>query len=454
VSVQRRTILKMVVATTLVGGAPFYALGQSKSPDKTDYDVIVIGAGIAGLAAARELSDLGYDVLVLEARDRIGGRLYTDWSLGAPFEWGAGWIHGPEGNPISDLARSVDGQTFATDDEKLAVFTAKGTEIPTADLVALDKVLGKAGATIEDNIEKDMSLLKALNLYDQTLLKDPLFRWAISAFTEFDTGGAIEKLSAKYYIQDSAFDGEDVILTSGYDKILEPLQGGFDLALNAPVSAIEYEADTGALVRVGDIDYECDFVICTVPLGVLKQQAIEFIPPLPKKMQQNIDRMGMGTVTKLALKFEHAFWDINTQYIGVMTKEKGRWPYFLNYRTFSDQNILLGLSFGDYAFEADAMSDTAMIADAMSVLRGVYGEDIGNPTAHLATHWAQDPYSYGAYSFSSVGSTPKDFEALTTPVQDVLVFAGEHTNFAFHATTHGAYMSGLRAAKTVDGLSD
>ena len=116
----RRGFLRLTAASALAQGLA----GPARAVD-ADVDVIVIGAGMAGLTAARRLSDLGYEVLVLEAAERIGGRLATDHSLGAPFELGAGWIHGPRGNPVSALVSAAGGETFVTDDESLMVISSR-----------------------------------------------------------------------------------------------------------------------------------------------------------------------------------------------------------------------------------------------------------------------------------------------------------------------------------------
>ena len=117
----------------------------------------------------------------------------------------------------------------------------------------------------------------------------------------------------------------------------------------------------------------------------MKAKNIKFKPSLPKKYIKIIDKLGFGSVTKIAMKFNDVFWDKETQYFGVNTAIKGRWNYWLNYRTFSRENILLGLSVGDYALIADQMNEKEMKNDAMIFLRDVWGENIPDPTDILTT---------------------------------------------------------------------
>lgn len=445
---KRRRLLKIGLGAAGVSALPlsFEALAQT---GQTNFDVIVIGAGFAGLSTAHDLTNQGYDVLVLEARDRIGGRVQTDWSLGAPFEYGAGWIHGPKGNPLSALARQAGIKTYITDDDSIEVYDAEGDAVSGA---ALDAMYGRykaAAKRIDAELDSDMSLAKAMDLANPKLLKDPLARWYATSAIEFDTGGPLENLSAFYFDADSAFDGTDVIPLDGYDKLLGPLSGDYTIMLNAIADRVEYENGDGASVYVGDTEYESDFVVCTVPLGVLQSGAVAFNPALPKPIRTAISKIPMGSVTKLALKFDTAFWPVDVQYFGALTDEKGRWPYIFNYRTFSNANILMPLSFGAYAFAADAMNDADIVADAMDVLRGIFGTNIPDPSAMLATRWSQDQFTRGAYSYAGLGSTPQHFDAFAKPVEGTLFFAGEHTDFAYHGTVHGALLSGRRAAAQV-----
>ena len=158
-----------------------------------------------------------------------------------------------------------------------------------------------------------------------------------------------------------------------------------------------------------------------MPLGVLKAGDIEFDPPLPRSHRRGIGAIGMGNVTKLAIKFDQAFWPEQIQYFGLMGETRGRWNYFLNYRTFSEENILLGLCVGDYASKAEAMSDPDMVADCMDAVRTMFGPDTPEPSGFLATRWSNNPNSRGAYSYSAVGSRPEHFDTLAKPIAETLL---------------------------------
>ncbi len=440
-NLNRRDALKLGIATYLTTFA-----SSAKSRPLTDTRVIVVGAGLSGLAAAHELQAQGAEVTVLEAGNYVGGRVRTDMSMGAPFEFGAGWIHGPSSrNPIQQLAKQVGARTVVTDDESLEVYTTNGNTLSDFEYQRLERLYSE----LEDKLyypdaPGHASVEQMFAHRDPKLLSDPLVRWMLSAFFEFDIGAGIEDISAANGFEAETFGGEDVIFTEGYDAILKPLAEGLDIRLNAPVSEIWYD-DMGVSVDGTSADY----VICTVPLGVLKSGAIEFDPQLSKPLRDAIEQVGFGSVAKIALKFDKPFWDVETQYFGVMTEQKGRWNYWLNYRTFSEENILLGLSVGQSALVADKMNEADMTIDALEVLRSVWGSDVSVPEQILSTRWSQHPLFYGAYSYAQAGGSLSQFDAFKAPVKDRLFFAGEHTNREYHGTTHGALLSGRRAAQSV-----
>jgi monoamine oxidase len=442
--ITRRTALKLSVTAFLASLST-----QSRAQEMAVTKVIVIGAGLAGLAAAKQLQEQGAEVMVLDAGSYVGGRVRTDMSLGAPFEFGAGWIHGPSRlNPTKHLANQVNARTFVTNDDSFEVFDPQGNALSDAQYERLDELYEYLEEILyyPENPER-RSVEEALARIEPDILNSPLGRWMLSAYFEFSIGAGIGDISAANGFESSKFDGADVIFTEGYDSIIAPLAAGLDIRLNTSVSKIWYD-DEGV-----EVDGEwADFAVCTVPLGVLKSREITFDPPLPQELRDSIDQIGFGSVTKIALKFSEPFWDIGTQYFGMMTDPKGRWNYWLNYRTFSDENILLGISVGEYAPVADRMSKAEMTEDALAVLHSVWGDKVGSPQAVLTTHWSQDPHFLGAYSYPQAGGSIAQFRVFERPVSNRLFFAGEHTEFDHLGTTHGALMSGSRAAAAILNL--
>ncbi|MBE9115014.1 FAD-dependent oxidoreductase [Lusitaniella coriacea LEGE 07157] len=426
---------------------------QKQEQSELNIRTIIVGAGISGLAAARSLNSAGADVIVLEAKSYVGGRIQTNRTLGDAFEIGAGWIHGPQGNPISTLAKQIDAETFVTDDDSLRVYGKNGKLISEDVLEELGNRFEALLEQVDDEVDEEdlISLREALSNIDPTSLEDPLIYWALTAFTEFDTGGSIEELSAAYFDEDDAFEGDDVILINGYDRVLETLAEGLDIRLNTIVTAIKYGSE-GVTITTNTGEVAGDYVICTVSLGVLKSNKIAFEPALPKSYQQSIENIPMGNVTKVALQFPKAFWSLDTQYFGFQSEEKGKWSYFMNYRTFRDRAILVAFSFGAYASKIELQSDEAIQAEVMDILKVMFGDNIPQPEQIIITRWSQDPYTLGAYSFTGTHTHPKDFERLAQPVEDRLFFAGEHTIFKYHGTTHGAYLSGIAAADEIIAL--
>lgn len=446
----RRAVLKMLLASS--GALAATPVGRARAAALDGVQVAVIGAGCAGLGAARSLRKQGAQVVVLEAKPHIGGRLRTDWSLGAAFETGAAWIHGPaRANPTRQLCDAVGAKYHRSDDESAAFFTADGREFSDD----LYKKVADSWRDVFTHIDETFALddprtlFEAIRAHDASLLDDPAVIWAFSAWTEFNSGGSLEDVSAALFNASESFEAPDVIVTSGYDEMLRPIAAGLNIVLERSVSSIAYDADGGVRIVTNNGIVEADYCVCTVPLGVLKAGAITFDPPLPNSHRGRIERLGFGSVTKLALAFEEPFWDIDTQFFGMVTQPRGRWNYWLNYRTFSPANILVGFCVGDYAPIADRMSREEMIGDALPVLRSVWGERVGTPTGALSTHWGTDPCTLGAYAYPRPGNMKRDFDGLADGIQGRLFLAGEHTIFDHVGTTHGAYMSGLRAAEAI-----
>ena len=367
----KRTILRFAfgVISGLVSGNAF----ASKRENLQGKNIIVIGAGISGLVAANMLQNRGAEVLVLEARSQPGGRTRTSMHLGAPFEIGAGWIHGPSpDNPIRQLADNADSSFFITNDDSIALYTTDGSEIEEDDWDEIEEIWEEIIYDKIDNNSKG-SILDVINEYDSNIWSDPNIRWVFSAYEEFNYGGPVQEISAGLINKMSSFPTADVIFKDGYDKIINLLAKNLQIETNSIVKSVNYSSTNKITVSTTSKNYECDYVICSVPLGVLKSNSIEFNPELPKYLQDSIENVGFGTVTKLALKFKDQFWDSDVQYYYTVAKETGRWPVWMNYRTFSKEKILMGLCMGNYAKKADFMSNEELIEET-----GTYVNKIKN----------------------------------------------------------------------------
>jgi monoamine oxidase len=403
--------------------------------------VVVIGAGFAGLAAARRLSDAGVRVTVLEARDRVGGRTRTDTSLGVPIDLGASWIHGTEGNPLVGLADEVGARTVETDFDDFVLLGAQGVVDPGAAGAASadwDRIAGHLDSLSKDAGE-DESL--ADGLQGITDPADPLAAWIVTSQTAGEYAADPDELSLRWFGSESQFDGPDVILPGGYMQLSERLAQGLTIQQGTEVKRISHG---GAQVRIETSQgtVTADRVLVTVPLGVLKAAAITFDPPLPATKRNAIARLGFGLLNKVVVAFDEPFWPESVPMIGLVGVQQPVTD-LVNGLIFAGEPLLVGLRGGAAAWSRERLSDEETVAELIAAL------DAPKPTGALVTRWAADPYARGSYSFIAAGSSPDDMTALGEPVGERLFFAGEATNPEFFGTVHGAYLSGVREADRI-----
>ena len=452
---RRKFVLDTLKTIPLVLLAPNLLAYCVKKEDITNPNgktVLIIGAGISGLAAAKKLKDKGFTVIVLEAQEKIGGRLRTDRSLGIAFDEGASWIHGPNGNPITNLASQAGANTYLTDDDNLAVFDNNGTAYSDTFLNSQYTQFENALNAVRRAGTQTDSFQTIFNSLYPTQVNNRLWKYMLSAYLEFDTGGDISKLSSKYFFDDEAFSGKDVIVTNGYDKVANLLGQGLDIRLNSRVTEINYNA-TKSLVKVNENSIEADYVIVSVPLGVLKNTSISFQPSLPASKLSAIQNIQMGNVNKFLFIWNTPFWDTNIQYIGYTPETKGKFNYFMNMLKFlPTTNGLMTFAFGDYATVTETMTDAQINSEVMAQLKSIYGNNIPNPTNMLRTKWGKNINTFGAYSFATNGTTSDDFDTMATEINNKLFFAGEHTERNYRGTVHGAYLSGIREADKIIAL--
>ncbi|MGJ8528369.1 FAD-dependent oxidoreductase [Maritalea sp.] len=302
--------------------------------DTSAHKIAVIGAGISGLAAAHALFRAGRDVEVFEARDRIGGRLWTDNRLGVPLDLGASWIHGINGNPLTTIADKLDLARIVTPDSDI-IRVNGGQEIDEED----------APSWLEDVI-----------------------------YVQHDAGAERDQINVDAYLAQDDYSGDEVILPDGYAQILKHFSGTYPVKLRAIIQQISLASSGVDLVINNADEQRFDAVIVTVPLGVLKRGDIGFSPPLPDHKKNAIARLGMGVLDKFVLKFDDVFWDKEVTWLGTPDNglPPGQFNQWLNLYKFIGAPILMGFNGGTPALDLSDLSDDEMLDRALSTLNGAY----------------------------------------------------------------------------------
>jgi monoamine oxidase len=426
------------------------ACGEDDNTTAQGKNVIVIGAGIAGLAAAKKLQSKGFAVTVLEAQDKVGGRLRTNRSLGIAFDEGASWIHGINGNPITTLAKESGMTTAFTNDESIIAYDIGGKLINDAAYSKAEDNFYDILETMYKKGEANKSFETVFNSLYPNQSQDRLWRFFLSSFVTFDTGD-LDKLSSTLYFEGEEFGGVEHIATNGYNIIPVYLANGLDVKLNQRVTNIDY---TNAKVKVthNGNESEADYVLVTVPLGVLKANKISFSPNLPTTKQTAIQKIGMNCVNKFLLTWDSAFWD-DEQYLVYTAEEKDKFNYFVNVKKYNpNANALMTFAYAEYGRKTETMSDDQVITEIMKHLKDMYGSNIPNPKNMLRTKWQSNENSFGAYSYTAIGTEMRHFDDLAQDLNKKVFFAGEHTNRDYFSTAHGAYLSGIREADKIIDL--
>ncbi|CAN0042255.1 unnamed protein product, partial [Scytosiphon promiscuus] len=198
---------------------------------------------------------------------------------------------------------------------------------------------------------------------------------------------------------------------------------------------------------------EADAVVVTLPLGVLKARVVDFVPSLPERKAQAISALGYGCLNKVVLEFPKAFWLLkmgSRRLLAHVSETPGDFYLFLDLTNMCGRPVLVALIPGEQAHRAERESAGETAGRCLTVLRRVFPEvTVPAPLHAAASRWGSDKWSRGSYSFVRVGSSSEDMRALGTPVGQNLHFAGEATSMKYPATVHGAWLSGIREAKSI-----
>jgi monoamine oxidase len=407
-------------------------------PASSDVDVVIVGAGAAGIAAARRLMTLGRRVAIVEATDHVGGRCVTDrTTFGVPFDRGAHWIHMPDINPVAKLARGTGLEVYpAPSGQKLRVGRRSAREGELEDYlswsVRTSRAISEAGRGA-----RDVSAAQALpkDLVDWR----PTIEFVLGPF---GCGKDLDQVSAADFGRSAERD-VDSFCRQGLGTLLAKLADEVPVRFAAPVTKINAWGRGTVSMETAKGTMNGRAVIVTVSTDVLTSGKIKFDPPLPKRHLDAAAKLTLGSYDHVALELTERLALENDE----LVFEKASGP-----RTAGLLANIGGMPLctvevaGKFGRSLANEGDRAMVAFATDWMANLFGNDVKKSVkrAH-ATQWAKEPWVLGAFSCASPGGQPGR-KILMEPFRDRVWFAGEAVHETLWGTVGGAWESGERAA--------
>nr|XP_027238152.1 peroxisomal N(1)-acetyl-spermine/spermidine oxidase-like [Penaeus vannamei] len=446
--------------------------------------VVIVGGGVAGLTAAKTLLEEGVeDFVILEAQDRLGGRVHTVRRGPVLVEAGAEWIHGGLKNPLYRLASSLHavGKEAPEDAYERRVVTQDGEP---CDPTPCESVV----TTLMDECDNNGILAPYYNTgYGQYYVdRFPdvygpghdsakgkawlhLLEQMVKGEEGTDSWMDISAQDADEYIDL----GEDYNWTDGFDTLINYLEKSIPndrIRLNSPVSRILWnESDDEVEVMTcdeGEVSYITSVVLVTVSLGVLKEQHERlFWPVLPEPFARNLQLVELGVANKIQLGWPVTWWrsgplELFLLWTSFDLESEMDWLYGVVAieSVYNQPSVLAMFIMGEYSRKMEKLPEDTVKEHVLSLLRRVTRQDVPTPTFFNRTTWGSNPWTRGSYSsFVSVGGTKAGLlrrEALATPIvnanrKTVLTWAGEHTHNTRYGTVDGAMATGKREAHRI-----
>jgi monoamine oxidase len=436
----------MIDRRNLLTGASAMAAalaGSVRRGSAADVDVVVIGAGAAGIAAAHSLKAAGRRAIVLEARGRIGGRAFTDASLGPAYDAGAMFIHWAERNPWLQIALDLGIETPEEPSGGGFRVFANGQPMTERDRLRRRGAFGQIDRRLEtiDLAARDLSIAELLGDLGTDVAP------VASSGLLLSIGEESDRISARDYQR--LWSGDDHVVPSGYGNLVARYGAGLDIRLNEPVGGVRWDG-TGVAVTSRSGTLRAEACIVTVPVGVLKAGAIRFTPELPAATRDALAGLGMGALTKIALKFEGDRFGIAP---GMSFLEAGSPRRLMNFDLFpDDKDLVIANCGGDYARELSEAGPAEARAHVTDLLAKMIGGDVRKAVTGISfPAWWTDPFAKGSYSVCLPGQDMAR-SALAEPVGGRIWLAGEATAGGGAMTVGGATLAGRAAAAAVARL--
>jgi monoamine oxidase len=404
----------------------------------SEYDVAVIGAGAAGLAAARTLVERGRNVIVLEARDRIGGRAWTDSaSFGTPVDLGCGWLHSADVNPWREEARRL-GITVI---ERSPLWQSRvgnrlvgeGRDAPWGQAIGRwFNAIAAAGEAGQD-------------VPGSTVVGDGEFRTLFESVVTWACGVELHELSTLDYAR-YRNTGFDWPVREGYGALVARYGEGLPVRLNTPVSVVRWAGQQIRLEMPGGA-VDAGALIVAAPPSVILAGGLRFDPPLPVEKLDAMAAIKLGTANKVFFAVDGDPFGMPDNSYGSSRLDSRRTAGLI-FR-HQGQDIAGGYLGGDLAEELDRAGERATIDFVIGEFAAVFGADVRRRLGKaICTRWFTDPWSRGGYSAAKPGHADAR-GILATPIDDRLFFAGEACSIEDFGTAHGAYLTGIAAGEAI-----
>lgn len=417
----------------------------------TEPDVIVVGAGVAGLAVARDLTAAGLRVLLLEARNRLGGRIMTHHTPEGPVELGAEFVHGAV-DEILGVAQQAKLPLHEVD--RTAPRPSEGVSAARNDsFSAIDVVLAHASGSddesfqhLVDRVDVDPEIrLRSLGLVEGYHAADP---GKISVQSLIDNTAADERPGSERQFR--FVGGYDGLVAALFERVVHEL---CTVRLDVVVRAIAWRPKEVVVRTAAGAEFKAPRAVVTVPLGVLKAGALDFLPRLPGK-EDALRRLEMGAAARVSLQFEGDGWVGQSSFSpdGFFFSGVPPFPVWWMSRP-PPWPVVTGWAGGRRALALAKLGEAGRLDAAAEALASALGVDVTQLRRGLrggfSHDWQNDPFARGAYSYAAVGGRHAGAE-LASAVEATLFFAGEATQSdGRNATVHGAIASGQRAARQV-----
>jgi monoamine oxidase len=413
-------------------------IGAALPARAADPDVVIVGAGVAGLAAARTLMAANRSVLVVEARERIGGRAVTDsTTFGFPFDLGAQWIEAGRINPAMAILKEMNARPVP-DRQEQAIYVG-GTELPREEYARFEKIAVDATRKLVNALKTapDVSVGRVL------AAQDPLERVAYAMVGPLESGVELGALSARDFMRQPEVEPQYSV-ADGLGALIARWGAKVPVKLATRVVRVDSTGSQILVITTGG-QLSARAVIVTVPTGVLATGQFGFAPQLSAARREAIAQLPMALYNKVALSFTGKAIDAaaGRSILGLTRKEQ---PFDAFVRPYGREAAIVFVG-GQQAQQIEEEGTGAAVAFAMSALAEIYGDKLRGMLARsFATRWGKDPFARGSWSMATPGNADKRL-VLAQPHHDRVFFAGEATDPVWAARVGGAYASGLRAAR-------